>query len=935
MLSTFTAAQFVNPANWQGVDEEPNPESKNFVESGGVYKKTFIFLPVAPSESKSATYLNGTGAEASGGAGKVIVYNIEPNKEYSLESNVYKISSSANWYVSAGLYTTVNGSDKLISLLKYTNAATGTINRININTSGLSDITKLKICVTADFNPILNVKCESNSHKDELTSLVSPTSIAYSSNMRTNGSVESNSASNIYTFPASPGMVYLIYANPVAYTSAYIFLGLCKDDAVATVVSACNGQNYPKTRWCVATGSLDINSLKIVSYSNPIVLEYKKTDYTDLADFVGDLPISRVTGNIPLDRIESNAILSTNGYYEVLSVDSENADSAINYSDGSISTSSTYMKAGVVQHFILQEDTMLKVHFVCPPFTSAYIAACLLKNNVVIKKYIRLDGTSKEINFVIDNREFGADTLLLSVSKSDKANTIVSTSAEFVEPESSGNLPSASTVIENPTKVYTLEQERGKFGVIQRLFNEGIAKSNNKSLRIDGAQNVIIDYGKQYNFHNQEYVRYVNVSADGCNDYTLGIPVRESTPDKLKNQATRIMCIGDSLTDNGYPALVEFICKCLNQDYCTGSDEIRATMVGTRRENLNIVLGNYTFNGCAGNNEGRSGWAICDYLRHHNIVTADKLNWDLLGLGTMTRNGVAGRAYVSFDSSNPEHLALLASTCHGWYDVENTEDVFNYLTNGSIYHLTTFEYNGTTYTFGSTYSASEYATMVAAFKYILSGDAWIPNVFYDYSTVQSSNGEYAFNISAYLDKYKTLENDGVTRLVVGSTAGTLVTNDYINCYDVCVPSHVVIIMSENYQRYGSNITASDVVDDIEKIADLIYQFNSSIKIAVGCTRKYGAINAAQYEFYPGNFSFDQYLFNVWSEVKTRFENSNYYRLPLYAIQSVLGSGGGISFDALDQKERAKMIGDYTHTGDNVVSYLDRAMLVTAWVASTY
>ena len=36
MLSTFTAAQFVNAANWQGVDAVPTPESKNTVESGGV-----------------------------------------------------------------------------------------------------------------------------------------------------------------------------------------------------------------------------------------------------------------------------------------------------------------------------------------------------------------------------------------------------------------------------------------------------------------------------------------------------------------------------------------------------------------------------------------------------------------------------------------------------------------------------------------------------------------------------------------------------------------------------------------------------------------------------------------------------------------------------------------------------------------------------------
>lgn len=37
MLSKFTAAQFTNTANWQGVDDEPTAGSNNLVKSGGVY----------------------------------------------------------------------------------------------------------------------------------------------------------------------------------------------------------------------------------------------------------------------------------------------------------------------------------------------------------------------------------------------------------------------------------------------------------------------------------------------------------------------------------------------------------------------------------------------------------------------------------------------------------------------------------------------------------------------------------------------------------------------------------------------------------------------------------------------------------------------------------------------------------------------------------
>lgn len=38
MLSEFTAAQFTNTDNWQGVDDEPTPGSQNLVNSGGVIK---------------------------------------------------------------------------------------------------------------------------------------------------------------------------------------------------------------------------------------------------------------------------------------------------------------------------------------------------------------------------------------------------------------------------------------------------------------------------------------------------------------------------------------------------------------------------------------------------------------------------------------------------------------------------------------------------------------------------------------------------------------------------------------------------------------------------------------------------------------------------------------------------------------------------------
>lgn len=78
----------------------------------------------------------------------------------------------------------------------------------------------------------------------------------------------------------------------------------------------------------------------------------------------------------------------------------------------------------------------------------------------------------------------------------------------------------------------------------------------------------------------------------------------------------------------------------------------------------------------------------------------------------------------------------------------------------------------------------------------------LTNLFYDANKVWSGN--YAselnsagvkFSLASYLAKYKTLADDGKTRLVVGSTAGTEITD--INECDVCTPNVIVITLTHN------------------------------------------------------------------------------------------------------------------------------------------
>lgn len=77
MLSTFTASQFANAVNWQGIENEPISGSNNLVDSNGIYnvKRDALFKPVSglayeitpnTEETDTIYYADGTTATLSG-----------------------------------------------------------------------------------------------------------------------------------------------------------------------------------------------------------------------------------------------------------------------------------------------------------------------------------------------------------------------------------------------------------------------------------------------------------------------------------------------------------------------------------------------------------------------------------------------------------------------------------------------------------------------------------------------------------------------------------------------------------------------------------------------------------------------------------------------------------------------------------------------------
>jgi hypothetical protein len=90
------------------------------------------------------------------------------------------------------------------------------------------------------------------------------------------------------------------------------------------------------------------------------------------------------------------------------------------------------------------------------------------------------------------------------------------------------------------------------------------------------------------------------------------------------------------------------------------------------------------------------------------------------------------------------------------------------------------------------------------------------NRFYDSSKV----GTVKFSLQKYLDRFKTLADDGVTRLTVGVDAGTEVSDS--NSHDLCTPTHVVI-------QTGFNDSEANWSGDIDlMIAEIKSEFPNVI-----------------------------------------------------------------------------------------------------------
>lgn len=217
------------------------------------------------------------------------------------------------------------------------------------------------------------------------------------------------------------------------------------------------------------------------------------------------------------------------------------------------------------------------------------------------------------------------------------------------------------------------------------------------------------------------------------------------------------------------------------------------------RDNLDGLLGGCVTLGNGGNIDGRSityrgqslplrsfhqsrgGWCSDTWLRHPVLMTASGINpsptyanalasWDLCGFTTFY-----GRAYSgSVDDKNLIRMHNPTLTI-GSYDYSAAIWDFLRARAGWTGPQTLWVDNST--------NRAYVDVAVAAIAANPDNPFWKPGV--------------DFNPYNWTDRWKTLASDGLTRLVVGSTAGSLINSGNINSIDVTSPTHVFIELGEN------------------------------------------------------------------------------------------------------------------------------------------
>lgn len=297
-------------------------------------------------------------------------------------------------------------------------------------------------------------------------------------------------------------------------------------------------------------------------------------------------------------------------------------------------------------------------------------------------------------------------------------------------------------------------------------------------------------YNRGVNIDSESQVLSV-IGNNVLNSDPFTITYKSSLFSALKNKPNiDLMQIGDSITDGAGTNMVSyaFAKYFLENDKLGLSDAASfptINLLGTKAAHA-IPLNGITVSGFG---EGRPSWKLTDYLYKTDLRKPSQGTWDLMGLGNGTGTDFLGT------TAQTQTLALQAE---GALTPINTSAFISYMQ--------------------ATYPAAGITNYATAAAYASSLLANPINPFFD-----SGSTGIKFNISAYLSRYKTISDSDGSRLVTGSTAGSLVTN--ATSYNVKTPSHIIIQLGTN-----DSVTPFLVQTEMQKLVTHLQTAISGCKV---------------------------------------------------------------------------------------------------------
>jgi len=352
-----------------------------------------------------------------------------------------------------------------------------------------------------------------------------------------------------------------------------------------------------------------------------------------------------------------------------------------------------------------------------------------------------------------------------------------------------------------------------------------------------------------------------------------------------------------------------------------GKGDIRLLAVGTvnvRRGRSFLYKGtNNVMDGCA---EGRGSRTTAFYLRHAVHWSREDLPaaWQMLGL-----KGATGREF----GNSQEDRTLIRETAQGKYPHDYGKALWDrYRTDRRI--------NRPEEQWADTAEQRK-----AVDKLVTDFEENPENPFFDVATVRAGNN-YGFNLGLYLERYRTLAEDGITRLVVGQTAGKKVAD--VELFDVCRPTHVAVFLGENDRWHFPGAEAGKVVDDMILIGKLCRAFDPAIHVAFVSHPSLGVWHPERHEdrvVRKKSASLNGYKFECMAALRAKLGNrvaqeaSGLYFLPTFFTMDPMGASWSKCAETIDSWPRVTIGGD-----DSVHPGLDGhrsiGFQVYAWILST-